>query len=298
VGPRLVVPPKKQHTVSQVVLRRFALHGNIRVYDRAAGRFYSQGPGSVFRSYFDQVDPTTAEARWGAIESRVPAAYRLLDQRRPPDEQAAATLRDLLAMHWARSAAMRRAHEQVGERVVAQRIDERSRQPEFLATLFRQRTGLEAAGPEGLDWINGEVHRRALKEIDQPLFSAKVAEYFELARVRLARWQLEIGYVEAGADLMIGDAPVITLRPGHAGVGPHQDVAFQDATSFHMPISPTIVIGLAAKPSQVSIDAQRARALNEQQLRGFVRWIGWRPGGPSDRAMGAAPPPSRLPGSA
>lgn len=296
--PRLIVPTRNQHTVSKVVLRRFALHGSMRVFDRNAGRFYSKGPDAVFRSYFDQVDPMGAEDRWQGVERKVNAAYRFLDRQSAPDSEATDTFRDLLALHWARSSAMRRAHEQIGERLVAQKIDERSREPGFLSTLFRQQTGLVPAGREGLDWVNVEVHRRILKEIDQPLFSAQVAKYFEFARARLAGWQLEVGYVEPGADLMIGDAPVITMRPGHLGVGPHQDVALLDAASIHMPISPTIVIGLASAPAQVSINAQAARVLNDQQLRGFVRWIGWRPGGPSDRDMGAAPPSSRLAGSA
>ncbi|CAL8973881.1 hypothetical protein CELL_01643 [Cellulomonas sp. T2.31MG-18] len=284
---RLVEPQKNQHTVSRVVLRRF-VHGEVlSVYDRHKDAIYRKGPGGVFRSNFDRFDWATAEQRWGAVESKMHAVYKLLDERRALDNpDAVETLRDLVAMHWVRSSAMRAAHEQVAQRVLNDRIRGLSSRPEILSVLLRQRTGLVAAGAAELDWINERVHQELFDQVNDEMFSETVAQYYEKVRADLAaRGRVQIGYVDPGADLLIGDAPVITLRPGHDGVGPHQGVAFMEATDIVMPISPTILIGMGPEPAEVPITLDVARTFNSYQRRGFVRWIACRPGGASDREM-------------
>jgi hypothetical protein len=89
------------------------------------------------------------------------AVYKLLDERRALDNPYAVdTLRDLLAMHWGRSPALRRAHERVAAEVVVQRIINTSRQP------LMQQSGLVAAGQAELEWINTRTHQRIFEELD------------------------------------------------------------------------------------------------------------------------------------
>ncbi len=78
---RLIHLPKRQHTVSQVVLRRFARHQKVSLYDRDKDAIYSKGPGGLFCGDFDRHDPATAEQRWGTVVSKMPYIYRLLDER-------------------------------------------------------------------------------------------------------------------------------------------------------------------------------------------------------------------------
>lgn len=104
-------PPRRQHTVSQVILRKFASRDTLTVYDREKDVLGPKAPRGAFRvEYFDRHDPFGAEARAGAIESRVQKVFPLIAGRTVLDhEDAVCTLIDLMALHWARSPAMRMA---------------------------------------------------------------------------------------------------------------------------------------------------------------------------------------------
>lgn len=279
---RLIRPQKRQHTVSQVVLRRFAWHQKISVYDRDKHAIYSKGPGGLFCGEFDQHDPATAEERWGAVESKMPRVYKLLDERRAHEDAAAVeTLRDLMAIHWVRNPGMRFVHERVKREVVADSICSLAQQRDLLARAFRHRTGLEPAGQSELDWVNVRTHEDVFIRSGEQIFSDSVAENYKKVRAILARWHVQVGYTNS-LDLLIGDVPVVTTKPDHDGIGPVQGVALGDANQIAMPVAPNMIVALGPEPAIVTLTDDVVLRYNEMQIKTFVRWIGCRPGGMSD----------------
>jgi hypothetical protein len=274
--------------VSKVVLKRFLWHGEISVYDRETDTICTKGPGGVFRTeFFDRHDPLGAEHQWEAVETRMGRAYRLLDARRALDDpDAVATLRDIMAVHWARNPATRAVSDQITAQVMADSMRKVATRPDLLARELTKQTGLVAAGHGELDWINAQVHERVVAANREQWWSDGTARRLQLAREKFAESAVQVGYAE-GCDFIIGDVPVITVKRDHAGVGPHQGVALGDAIEICMPISPTIIIGLGPKPAVLTLKPDDVRRYNGLQVRGFARWIGCRPGGVSDREMRA-----------
>jgi hypothetical protein len=63
-------------------------------------------------------------------------------------------VREVVALHWARSGAMKLAHADATERVKARSIEKLAADPEFLRWAMKKSTGLHATGAEALAWFN------------------------------------------------------------------------------------------------------------------------------------------------
>lgn len=109
-----VVHSGKQHVLSQVLQRRWASPPCklIAVVDVSTGQVNDQrGPGGAgWEKDFIEHDPDVAEQLWKTVEDDLPSAFALLDRDdlAVPDRQAD-LIRDCIALHWARSRAMRTA---------------------------------------------------------------------------------------------------------------------------------------------------------------------------------------------
>ena len=254
------------------------------MYDREKDAIYAKGPRGLFCGDFDRHDPASAEDRWGAVESKMPQVYKLLDERRAHDDaDAVETIRDLMAVHWVRNPGMRLVHERVKKEVVAYSIRDLGQKRDLLARAFRHRTGLEPAGQGELDWINIRTHEDVFIRNGEQIFSDRVTENYEKVRAMLARWHVQVGYTD-GLDLLIGDVPVVTTKPDHYGIGPVQGVALGDI-KIAMPVAPNIMIALGPEPATVTLTDDVVLRYNDMQIKTFVRWIGCRPGGMSDGIM-------------
>jgi hypothetical protein len=280
---------KRQHTVSKVVLRRFLSHNQLSVFDRKGAVIQSTGLRGAFH-YDDFIahDANEAERRWWEVENKLNRVYKLIDQRRALDDpDAVATLRDLLAVHWARSPATRAVHERIRASVIAQHRAEFAATPGLLERLFTTQTlGLLPSGPGALDWINDRLHTLP-EAVTERFFSERNAAHYQHARNRFAQSAVQIGYATGGAEFFIGDTPVITRKNGGPGLGPHQGVAINESTELVMPISPTVIIGLGTTPLILQIEPEMVEHFNALQVNSFIRWLGCRPGGPADRQLRA-----------
>ena len=248
------------------------------VFDRERDILHPTGSrGAFYYEDFIAHEPLAAEQRWGAVEQEMRQVYQLLARREVFNHpQAVATLRDLLAVHWARSPAIRLMHERVGAGVAEDQRRAWAARPDLLARAFTERTGLAPAGPEALDWINQQLHVLD-PGVPERWFSDRNQIHYGHARDRFARSPLQIGYAADG-EFLIGDVPVITLRPGHHGTGPHQAVALGDATQILMPISPTVMISLGPESLEVDLAQDAVEQFNLLQMRSYIRWVGCRPG--------------------
>lgn len=287
MGQGLVIPPRGQHTVSRGVLRRFTLRQTLSVYDRQKDLIFNPGSNhGIFKTNFDPHDPLGAEGRWAEVEQRLPEAFKALDDRTALDNPAVVDiLRDLIAVHWARTPVMKDLHETIAKKVMEDSIRRREFQPEILARGLESATGLIAAGPAGLDWYNRDVHERVLAEMRDEYFSGRNRHHYEWARERFQRSALQVGYASPDAEFVISDSPVITRKAGHDGVGPHQGVALGDAIEVCMPVTPRILLGLGQEPAIVNMTHEDVERYNSLQWLAYRRWVACRPSGPADSEM-------------
>ena len=282
----IVRPANRQHTVSQVVLRRFALRGVLTIYDSEQRIFIRKGPRAAFHMPFDRHDAVGSEERWGEIEDQIPQMYSLLKAPSPEeDPRFQSVVRDVLALHWARSAAMKAAHERVTEQVMRRSIENFARYPELLDREMLKSTGLYATSAEALDWFNEEVHRRAVAQNSEEWWSERNALHFAAAKEMMGKWSVQIGYAPMGSELIISDAPVVTVKSRHNGLGPHQGVALGDASEICMPLGPDVMVALGAEPKSVHLTPDVVDRYNDLQVRARVRWLGCRPLGPGEAVL-------------
>lgn len=143
----------EQHVVSAVLLRRWASSGHVSAFDIQHRVIRLRSPRSEgFVDNYTRQDAERHEARWADIEDKMPAVFELLDSSRLHDDPAAVeTLKDFLALHVARS----RTTKQVYDDAFARRIrdlegtSEILNRDELLDEYYRDRTGLNPAGPQG-----------------------------------------------------------------------------------------------------------------------------------------------------
>lgn len=224
--------PVNQHTVSEVVLRKFGsrsskahLKGRLAILDRqSAGRTHLKHPRSIFTiSRFVEHDAAGIEQLWGSVESRLGKAFPCIDEW-PLDPRAEDVLRDVIAVHWVRSASVFDLHERLSaEAVAASKARLASRAPDW-TRIFEERTGLQPVGEGALQWIMDETYKELAAPVIAEQFSAKVQEYFDKARLLFQRYRIQVARAPR-ANFLIGDAPVITPNAQIQGLGPHQGVA-------------------------------------------------------------------------
>lgn len=282
----IVRVPRHQHTTAKVVLREFTRNRLLTVFDRDSSSILCKGPdGAFYIDNFESIRPLEAEERWNTVENRLKPIYDLIRKRALFDDAAAVdTLIDLMALHWVRSPAVRLAHEQIADQVVEASRQRYRHADSLLSHAYTRRTGLIASTRGELDWINDQVHYTAAAEQREHWWSDRLLSNFDEARKIFGRSTIQVGFAH-GTDFIIGDAPVITRKEGHDGLGPHQGVAIGDAVEIVMPIARDIIIGLGKEPAYIEVDRRAVERYNQFQVRTFQRWLACRPLGVSDKAM-------------
>lgn len=174
-------PAGKQHTVTKRLLKEFSDdQGRLAVYDRDRGRQLRTPGAGIFTARFDTFDSRGTEDTWNRLETRFPAALsRVRTRTALQDASTVSTLKDILALHWARSPAIMEAR----ERITNQVIEESKRlmllrQPAMLAQGLRQAVGLVPASEAELVWFNDVTHDRVA---EQPSQMAQRPQYCELS---------------------------------------------------------------------------------------------------------------------
>lgn len=275
IGPR---PPRKQDVVSQVLLRRFTIDGQLeaRSLVHPNARWKRRSPGAVgYEKDFVRVNAEQVEDVWGAVEARLAPALDEVDSgaQVKPRSDVEAALIDCLALHWARSKGVREAMDRAWDRVRQTSFDDLQGRPELLEIAFYQMTGMHAAGPEALAIANRLIHQGPDDIVSGQHFATRVVEFFHHAQKRLAESHIAVYDLPDGADdLIMSDSPVIT---SHRGQGARRagQVALGDLAQIAMPIGPRTAIAAHTNPSRFTITAGQGRALNSFQAEVATKWL-------------------------
>lgn len=269
----LVVPPprpRKQHVVSQVLLRRFAVDGKVEVasLEYPNGPWLKRAPAAVgYVRDFVRADVSAVEQAWAEVEGRLAAAFSEVDQGGIIKAGGAieSALRDCLALHWARSIPIRAAVDQAWLRVRARSFADLEGRPAVLDRAFQQLTGLHADGPEARAIANEMLHEGPEELQSGEHFAERVLFFFECARTKLAATHVAVYDLPTIAgDLLLADSPVVTPNRSRTGWRPGQ-VALDDAVGFAMPIGPRVAISANDAPTRHTVSVAQVDELNQMQ---------------------------------
>jgi hypothetical protein len=230
-------------------------------------------------------DPAAFEALWAATETQVPAALDAVEAGQAFDRpEIANVLRDLLALHMARSPDLIALHDWIWEQ---QRVPTTAGLARRLVidpgttASFRDRHFGLLPGPGGLELEAGrlaaEIYDRSVAGMEGSSFRAdRMVELFRQARSVVGRGGLEIGVAMEG-EFLIGDAPAQTHPRGTGGIGVLGGTPWGKASTITMPIGRRHMLGLGPRDTYLDLDRGHVQELNRRQVMTAHRFVAWHP---------------------
>lgn len=287
--------PKKQHVVSRVVLKEWTVGGRLRELNIAwpgARWRWSTPAGSGYVPRFVRVDAAKVEARWKKVEDRLPAALAELRQGGPvrPGTETEDAVIACLAMHWARSKAVRDTSDRIYAEQRRLSMDRLAQLPGALDWAHFAATGVHAAGPEARRLANERLHTGPPEIVSGARFAERVIDFYEEALDWYGRQHLQIYDIPADApDLIVSDAPVLTPASAGTGLSPLSGVPLRKASSVAMPLGPRLAVSLNPVPERVTVTREHAEELNAMQCRAAAEFLYRRPTADDGPALGPGP---------
>lgn len=288
---------RKQHVVSQVLLRRWCddtghltSHRVDNGYVREVG---SAGVGRI-QGFTKPELSLEAEARWGEIEAvGAEAIAEVSSTDTAPSAVVESALRDLLALHLVRSHDSR---ERWAEGLRSNpRLDDLARDlrdPGLLAQLVYERSGIIAAGPSLL----AEESARLVEAFEEKLgpggsaFVTATSTVLDQVREALREYRVQILTTTPRRQFLISDVPAVILDTDTGRVGLRGGARLGAANQLVMPLGPEHAMALGPTPDRVEApDDTIVDRFNNWQLRnsrhlvfyrtdsGLRPWVdGWR----------------------
>lgn len=257
---------KRQHVISQALLRRFADASNkqVGVYSVTTGSIRQKSPKSIgFVPDYISHRPWAAEKLWQTVENRLTPAFAALDAGFAavlPEHLNA--ISHCIALHFSRSIQTRQINESSFSKM-EQAVLEDQQKLKYLAFL---KHGLHLDAPDILENIANEL----LQELREgnasgELFQSWLEEVFQKTCEHLESGRVTIYHCDKGAELVLGDSPSIGFRPG---MQPTDRLALYDAAAILMPLGPRVLAsidwGQADLPHE-SLRQEHALYLNRVQ---------------------------------
>lgn len=279
-------PPRRQHVVSETILKRWAVAGEVVAVDLRAGRSRRRSPtAEAFEEWFVRDDyARPVEAVWGEVENDVPRLLDSLDAGSPLQEDLRHVLTRLVSLHLVRS----RGFQEMNARVIADSAAAGGRlhgvlswfgDDQVVAMLAQARTGIIPAGPEGLALAREREVRRLADEFEPGgrFFVDQLLSNFERAAAMLATMRVEIGRVAEG-QLVIADNPAVPHNPATGASGFLNGARIGEGPVM-MPLTPHLmaVVGGGVE-GETSLDGRAVEVLNRIQVSNAVKKVYATPG--------------------
>ncbi|MET9294843.1 DUF4238 domain-containing protein [Streptomyces sp. NPDC003077] len=274
----------RQHLVSQVLLKQFAMPG-----PKGSGwqllPFDLDNPGRLHKlrspracgwaEDFVAFDSASAEELWGSVERRTPAALSAVHAGTPfADPLHVTVLCDLMALHYVRSRHYHEVHTDAFERTRAGLADELiSTFPEELRREALRETGLHLSGPGALSAFAERLIQRSSVVHDHQsgkLFRTSIEKVFSKVRKMASAWHLEILTPEAG-QFLLGDNPALTVHMEETTIT--YGMAIGDAQALVLPIGPKHLLAAGPKNLMRTVPQALVDRLNLLQVHAAERYV-------------------------
>jgi hypothetical protein len=275
--------PKKQHLVSQVVLRRFVDDDGLllRVNLEHGNIGYASPAACMYEWNFVAAAPNEAEKLWQTVEDRLPAALAAIDGGAiQTDADSIKILKECLALHFIRSHNTKLVTEASSKYASAKMRDELvTEEKDDLAHQYYKEHHIHLVGKEGLSFAAAKV----MATIEPALSSSqefweRVKIHFEEVKKFLAPLELEMLMPESDTDeFLIGDGPALPYQSGNLMGGFRGGVGLNDANAFYMPVGPRHVVSLARESQQHRLNRAQVGQINETQALNAFKQLCCRP---------------------
>ncbi len=277
----------EQHLVSRVVLRQFCELVDARAgqqlvlwdLDNATSKLTGPG-GAGFLTDFVKIDSKATEELWQAVENNLGVAIASAQDgtlfSRP---DLVATVRDAIALHFARSHQVRDVHYSVGENVYQRAVTEVAASPISVEAFQRAHGGIVPAGPEGrrlgAESFLGDFKQR----FDEgTLFRLRVEDLFDTVRDRFASSGLEILVPSSSSnEFLVGDTPALAVNLKNRAAGIVEGVGLANADTVVLPLAPRLAAALGPADVIGTVPDSWVDALNALQVRLARRYVHNRP---------------------
>jgi hypothetical protein len=278
-----------QHVISGVILRRFGAAGG--VHEGLIYPFRKRYPDARHRPFlgpdgcgkipdFVTYASASVEKLWQKTENDLHEALAAVDAGMLFRSDAhVATIKDAIALHFARSIATRVVHFRVWVQVYA------AAQQRWLTELrpvledqFYKRKGFYAAGEQALELFLDELMQPSLDLASSgALFRVRIEELFRQARERADRAALEI-LGSGESEYLIGDVPALTVRHDRSESGVLAGIAMDDAHTVILPLGPRHLAALGTSNLTAQLSPEQVENANARQVASAIEYVYLRPG--------------------
>jgi hypothetical protein len=284
----LADPVEDQHVVSQVILRRFVgvegkgkglLYPFRLRYPNAHHRLLGpDGCGKI--KNFVAYASASAERLWKETEDKLPDALAAVDDGTllgSPEHMA--TVKDAIALHYARSEGTRIVHTRIFIQAAAasRNLWLNDWRPQLEAEFYRAK-GFYAVGDQALGRFLDEMMQPSLDMATSgKLFRTRIEDIYLKARAFVSSSGLEI-LTSGSSEFLIADVPALTIPRDGTGLGVLGGTALGDARTVIMPLGPRHLVALARTSISAELTADQVATVNTFQARGALEYVYLRPG--------------------
>lgn len=276
---------RRQHVVSQTVLRRWTLEGHLAAVDLRNGRVSLKAPRATgFVPWFVHADFSgPLEAMWAEVEAQVPTLIAAVENGTAfSDDDVLDGLRQLVAVHVIRSKPMAtmwaRSYQQQSANGRIARIRDALADPDVRRAVYEHETGLAVVG----DVPAERVADSRLNRLDQTagpggawFVENALMNYSRLLEI-LRRQFVQIGHHPTGG-LVLGDSPATTYDPQRQLVGLLGGANLVDSIIL-MPVTPKYLVSFGRTGGYLELSDPSVKLLNNVQFASALEWIYCVPG--------------------
>lgn len=293
--------PRKQHVVSQALLKGFATPGSsgkgwtLTPYDVVHRRAHRpQGlRGCAYVRDFIVYAAQSAELAWKSVEDELPvaiAAARSGDLHRDSNARLRDVLTDAIALHFVRTPRLLREQARLTAKTTSEvRTRTLLEQEAMLKREFVKRYGLVPAGTEALEAVL-DVAMEPWREVisNGALARVTLESLFERIRTGLRGLPLEVWHTAPGSELLISDNAAFTFVFSDDGRTAETNMAFGDSQGAALPLARDCLIAIGRTRKEDVLTPQTASLLNSLQVRHADAFVYFRPGSGLEATVEAA----------
>lgn len=205
-----------------------------------------RGPKSTaFRDFFVRAGSGSAEAQWQLVETTIPALTKELeDGHWPLTGPTVRRLKDLVAVHYARSLLTWERHHDLWEADLARQADELRANPQLTLQTYSAETGIVTTGSGGLERAVEWYVAPSVRDFKTGVFfRLRVEELYKSAQGWFEDMALSV-VLNPWSEYLLSDVPVLSLGTNSSSGLPLREPGLAHAMRYILPITPKIAVYL------------------------------------------------------